>query len=113
MSAIAALFNVPGTEQELAQWSAAHAIHHRDIIQAIFLATGIELPQFPLDPITQDAIENWAAWHQQMHNDFQAVLGIAGYDLLDVDWQDRNQIAGFVFLNASIHKQASDILGIG
>lgn len=113
MSAIAALFNVPTTPEEMAEWATAHAAHHRDIILAIFKLTGAELEQFLLDPMPADGMENWAAWHQQMHNDFQGVLGIAGYDLVDVDWHDQNQIAGFVFLNGSIHKQASDILGIG
>lgn len=113
MSAVAGLYNVPGTPEELAIWSAIHASHHRDINAAIYRLGGYVLAEFPLDPVPLGNPGGWANSHQEMHNQFQNLLGIAGFDLLDVEWENHNQLAGWIFLNAQVHMQAADILGIG
>lgn len=111
--AVAALFNVPSTRDELNSWSFAHAAHHRDISRLIYQAFNISLAEFVLDPINPEAIETWAQQHQQLHTEMDAVLGIAGFDLLEVDWKDRNELAGWIYLNAQEHYQAGAILQLG
>lgn len=113
MSDIAGLYNVPSTEAELNTWAFAHAAHHRDINRLILQLTGTQLIESILDPINPNDIGVWLYQHQQMHDQFEAVLGIAGYDLLDVDWENQNELAGWVLLNASAHQQAANILQIG
>ena len=113
MTAIAALFNVPQTPEELNEWACAHAQHHREIIASIQTSKGVQLVQYPLDPIPVNDLGAWVYQHQQMHNQYEAILGIAGYDLTDVNLQDRGQLEGWVFLNANSHLQAANILGIG
>lgn len=113
MSGIAGIFNVPSTQEELNTWSATHATHHLDIINAIQRLTGTQLQQFVLDPIDATDAEGWLLQHQQMHNDMDAILGIAGYNLLDVDLKDQNQFAGWIWLNSQEHYQAANILEIG
>lgn len=113
MSAIAALYNVPGTASEMNSWAFAHASHHRDINRLIYQTTGLALIESILDPINPNDIGVWLYQHQQMHQQFEPILGIAGFDLLDVDWQDPQELAGWILLNANSHQQAADTLGIG
>ena len=113
MSAIAALFNVPSTTNELNDWAFAHAAHHRDINRTVQMLTGKELPEYILDPINPKDMGVWLYQHQDLHFQTDNVLGIAANDLLDVDWEDRNQLAGWIFLNSNEHYQAANILGIG
>ena len=113
MSAVAALYNVPSTRSELNIWAFAHAAHHRDINRTIYLATGTQLPEYVLDPLNPENIGVWMYQHQLMHQNQDAVLGISGYDLLDAELQDANQLAGWILLNATEHMQAADILRIG
>lgn len=113
MSAIAALYNVPSNENETNNWAFAHACHHRDINRRIYLATGVALEEFILDPLDPNDIGVWLRQHQTMHQDFEGVLGLEGFDLLDVDWKDQQELAGWIILNGTTHLQAANILGIG
>ena len=113
MSAIAALYNVPSNRAELDSWAFAHMAHHRDINRLIYQATGTALVESILDPINPNDNGVWLYQHQQMHDQFEPILGIAGYDLLDVQWDDPEQLAGWILLNAQTHLQASIFLGIG
>lgn len=113
--AIANLLNVPGTQQELDIWNFAHAAAHVDINRLILETHNVSLPAFvldPMDPLRTD-FYNWLYLHQEMHNAQNNVLGISGYDLLDIDWKDPGQRAGWIYLHENEHYQASDILGIG
>lgn len=116
MSAIAALANIPGTTEELMQWSFAHAAHHVDINRRIYEIASIALPAFVLDPFDpQDptAVHNWAYLHQLMHTNQNLVLGIAGQDLTEIDWEDQGERAGWINAHFSEHYQAANTLGIG
>ena len=113
MSSIASLYNVPGTPEEMGIWSFAHAAHHRDINRVIFQKLNVQLPEFVLDPLDLDNVQNWIYLHQLMHNNQDALLGISGYDLTDVSFDDENQFAGWIWLNASEHYQAANTLEIG
>lgn len=113
MSAIAALFNVPSDAAELNSWAFAHAAHHRDINRTIFQQTGATLLESVLDPLDPRDIGVWLYQHQQMHQQFEPILGIAGYDLLEVQWDDPQELAGWILLNADSHFQAANVLGIG
>lgn len=114
--AIAALQNIPATPEELAVWAFAHQAHHVDINVAIYNVLNIALPQFvldPFDPANEDQMGSWSYLHQQMHDNQNFILGIAGNNLVDVDWTDEGELAGWVQLNFSEHLQASNILGVG
>lgn len=116
MSGIASLYNIPGTPEEFSEWSFAHAAHHTDIANAIYRAVLISIPQYvldPFDPSDPSSSEQWSYLHQEMHRIQDEILGIAGFDLLSVDWQDESQRAAWIQLNANEHVQASNILGIG
>lgn len=114
--AIAALQNIPGTPEELAQWAFAHQAHHVDLNAAIYNQLNIALPQFvldPFDPSNEDQMGTWSYLHQQMHENQNFILGLAGANLVDVDWSKPEELAAWVQLNFIEHLQASNILGVG
>ena len=113
MSGIAGIFNVPSTQDELNTWSATHATHHLLIIETIQRLTGAQLQQYVLDPMDPTDTEDWLLQHQFMHNQMDAVLGIAGYDLLNVNLRDQNEFVGWIWLNSQEHYQAANLLEIG
>ena len=114
MSGVAGLYNVPGTDSELATWSFVHAAHHRDIIRVVYQTKNIAMPEYSLDPFNpRQDMGVWLYQHQEMHDNFDQVLGISGFDLTDVNWQDREQLAAWILLNASEHYQAANTLEIG
>lgn len=113
MSSIASLFNVPGTEEEIATWSFAHSAHHRDVNRLIYEQSQIALPEFMFDPFQVNDTGQWADQHQQIHNLVNQILGTAGFNIDDWDWNDRGVLNGVIFLNASEHRNWSDILGLG
>jgi hypothetical protein len=110
---LAALFNVPQTQDQLAQWSFVNAAAHADIVRVVFQNRNTALASYVLDPINPDDLETWLYQHQVMHQQMDAVLGIAGFDLLDVDWTDRGQFAAWIQSHASEHVQAGQILNLG
>lgn len=111
--AIANLANVPVDAATQAEWSFSHAAHHRDIIDAIRARSGQDLQLFALDPFNPDNSSVWLEQHQQMHNAQNAVLGIAGNDLLDVDWKDQGERESWIWLNFVEHQLAGNELEIG
>lgn len=114
--AIANLFNVPTTPDQLSNWAFAHMSHHRDIIRVIYQAIGLALPEYALDPVVPDEAgeeSNWERLHQTMHTQMDVVLGIAPYNLLGLDWHDENKLSAWIALNADEHRQAANILGLG
>jgi hypothetical protein len=113
LSDVAALANVPGTPQELAEWSFAHAVHHIDIVRVIYQITKIALPIYVLDPIDINNPQVWADQHQQMHTQMDQILGISGFNLDDWDWKNKSTLASNVWNNFQEHLQASETLEIG
>jgi len=113
MSGLADLYNVPGTDEERAQWSFAHTAHHRDINRRIYKLIKIAIPEYILDPINPKDSGEWEYLHQLMHDNQNALLGIQGQDLTGLDWNDQRLLAAWIWLNSSEHYQASNILEIG
>lgn len=113
MSAVADLYNVPGNDQERSVWSSAHMAHHRDINRVIYQLIGLALPEYLLNPVDPNNTGPWDDLHQAMHQQMDEVLGISGFNLLGVDWNSQELLASWIFLNATEHKQAADILEIG
>lgn len=79
--ALASLYNIPTTPEEMAAWSWNHMAHHRSINEAIFNATGTVLPEYVLDPVNLDDPTGFLDLHQTMHQNTDAILGIGGVRL--------------------------------
>ena|ERR1700722_11694250 len=113
MSDVAALANVPATEEERAIWSFAHAAHHRDIIRVIYQITGIALAEYILDPLDLSSGSIWADQHQLMHTQMDQILGIDPLNIDEWDWKDKSTLSGNIWSNFTEHLQASETLEIG
>ena len=113
MSGLANLYNVPGTDSERAQWAFSHAAHHRDISLRIYTLLKVALPEYLLDPIDINDVGQWEYQHQAMHDNQNEILGIKGQDLTGIDWKNPQLTAGWIWLQANEHYQASQILEIG
>jgi hypothetical protein len=113
--AVADLFNVPNTPEEMAAWSWAHQAHHRDVIAFAQSSKGVMLPEFAIDPFDISDQGTVAYQHQLMHANNQSTFNITagGYDLLDVDWNDPESKSDWIMLNALTHFQESIATGIG
>ena len=110
--AIAPLFNIPTTENDLNVFSFHNQDMHRQIVTAIGATRNIILPVYPIDPIPLLALPSWGIVHQSMHADFTGVLGIVGNDFTSIDFEDKAQVATWFFLHATEMRQAATMLGL-
>ena len=104
------VFNIPGTPEELTQWSFLHMALHRSENQAIFRQKNVILPEFVLDPIDPTSNSAWFQQHQLMHDNVGQVVGVAQFNLIDVDWSDEAQRIGWFQSHAQLHQQETDAL---
>ena len=104
---IAQIANIPKGPEQLAWWAFSHMAHHRDINRRILEINSIALPEFILDPVDPNSMGTWIDQHQQMHNNMNRVLGLAGNDLLNVDWKNEAQLTSWCWLNFTEHLAAS------
>lgn len=109
---IATLYIIPRTPEEFNVWSFAHAAHHRDILRRIYEVYGSRLDEYVLDPFDPLDPGNWTALHQVMHQQMDAILGIAGYDLTELDWTDEAGLRAWMSHQGNEHYQAGTILGV-
>lgn len=110
--AVADLANVPMTPGQLRLWSFAHMAHHRDTNRIIMQSKGIVLPEYALDPVKFSSNSTWTELHQQMHNNNDSVLGVGGFDLTQVNWQDVKQRSAWIWLNFQLHYAEAQATGL-
>ncbi len=111
---IAGIFDTPQTPEQQATWAFTHATHHADIVRVIYQKnSALVLQRYILDPFDPNDMDVWLDQHQFMHQQMDRVLGIAGFDLSEVDWNNASQRSAWIWLNAQEHLQAGTILGLG
>jgi len=110
---LASLYNVFRDDIGLSQFSFANSDMHVRINQSVLRRYNIQLPVYVLDPISVNEPSTWLYQHQDLHNQMNSVLGIAGNDISDVDFKDAGQLSSWIWLHAQEHYQAAKILGIG
>ena len=111
-----ALFNVPDFKkiESLGPWSFAHSDHHLEIINALQNQFSILLPMFVMDPIPLFNIGQWLYQHQVLHNNNNAALqtGLSS-DLTQVNLDNAEEVASWIWLDASEHRLWGNALGVG
>lgn len=111
-----ALFNIPNIEdmRSVNEWSFAHADHHLQIINALLAQDSVVAPVYILDPIPFFDMGAWLYQHQTMHNNNNLVLNTnTGNDLTQLDVSKPEEVASWVWLNASEHRLWANALGVG
>ena len=107
---LATLQNVPLNEQAFLMFSFVNADEHAKIVNKARDLLQVDLPSYILDPISFDDLQGWLQRHQQAHNEMDAVLGIRGADLTEVDLENPAQLAAWIWQHSQEHIQAATIL---
>lgn len=110
--AVATLLTLPWNEPLFPDWVFEHNQDHLVIRTAVQNVTGVNLPVYPLDPMRPRDLDRWLELHQQAHNDFNGVLGLASNDLSSVDFRDQLQRQVWAWSNYTEHNAAHEVLGV-
>ena len=109
---LAVLLEVPETPDE---WG-RYAFHNQNqvflIQQAILEQKGITLNPYVLFPLNLDVPTQWLQNNQSAHTDFNAVLGLQGHDIQDLDFNNPDEVAAWVNLNYNELFDASSALKV-
>lgn len=108
--ALATLYNVPTTNNELNVFSFSNTDEHNKISAAILAQFNIAVPSFVLDPLPINDMGVWLRQHQTLHNIMHGVVGGNANDLTNVDFKDPDQLSSWIWLHAQEHYSVADSL---
>src|ERR1700689_2052950 len=108
--ALATLYNVPSSSNELNVFSFSNQDEHSKIAASILSQYSITVPSFVLDPIPINDMGVWLQQHQVLHNIMNGVLGTNSDDLTNVNFKDQSQLSEWIWLHAQEHYQAANLL---
>ena len=109
---LAALMNVPKTDAQWQQFSYDHRSSHDKIRAAIKKKFGVDLPDYQIEPINSDNIQQFLQNNASLHTDMNGILNSQSADLLDVDITKPDQLSSWVNLNYQEHENVEQLLGI-
>lgn len=110
--ALATLYNVPSSPNELNVLSFSNQDEHNKIAAAIQAKYTVVVPSFVLDPMPINDMGVWLQQHQVLHNIMNGILGTNSDDLTDVNFKDLSQVSEWVWLHAQEHYQAASLLNL-
>lgn len=110
---LANLVAPPPTDRGFQEWLFYHQQDHLQIVQQIQIVKGIILPSYVIDPMDPVDFKGWAQRHQNYHNDMNAILGLDGFDLQEVDFNDDQAKQDWMWQNFSEHRDVHKALGGG
>jgi hypothetical protein len=109
---LAALMNVPKTDAQWQQFSYDHRNSHDKIRAAIKKKFGTDLPDYQIEPINPDNIQQFLQNNASLHTDMNGILKSQSSDLLDVDITKPDQLDSWINLNYQEHENVEQLLGI-
>lgn len=109
---IAALLNIPRSPEDWQRWSFANS-EAIATLRGALAAQGVTIPDLQIDPINPAAPDLFLQNNSQLHQAITGALGLQSTDLLDVDLQDPNQLAVWIFQNHQDLYDAANRLGVG
>lgn len=108
--ALATLYNVPSSDNELNVFSFSNQNEHTKIAANILKTFGVVVPSYVLDPIPINDMGVWLQQHQNLHNIMSGVVGSNANDLTDVNFRDKDQLSQWIWLHAQEHYQVAATL---
>ncbi len=93
---LSSLYAVPQSMTDWLRWSFAHRDAHDRIRQAIQAQGGPNLPQYDLDPMPLNDMQNWLRRNQQSHIEFNGALRQQGSDLTVLNIQNEAEVAEWI-----------------
>jgi hypothetical protein len=110
---LALLLNMPQGAEEWSRWAFHHRASHDLIRQAIKVQLGINLPDYVLDPIPGNAVQNFLENNHSAHIDMNGVLNRPSVDLEDVDFEKENELRAWIYMHWQEHNVVENTLKIG
>ena len=93
---LADLANTPLSRNDMNSWSFAHSdLCQRTITQLNGQGNNLVMQQ--IDPVPLFDVNNFTLRVQTVHNSINAVLGVTGFDLLDLNVKDPESIRSWTF----------------
>ncbi|MDE2097088.1 MAG: hypothetical protein KGL39_07565 [Patescibacteria group bacterium] len=110
---VANLANVPDSPETWNEYSFSLQATLVDINQRILQQYSVYLPNYILDPFNINDPGAQLFQLQEMMNNINGTLNLSGFDYKEVNLQNREQVASWVFLLFTNIKQAADKVGVG
>jgi hypothetical protein len=108
---LAFLINSPQSEQDWSVWSWSHKDQHTLARNAVQAKYGINLADYPIDPIPFQQITQWLDYNQEMHDDINGILGTNSTNLQQVNFRDAAQLSAWIYLHRREHENWANMLG--
>lgn len=102
----------PPTEWGMEEWFQAHARHHEAIVGAVKETFRVQLSSLGLYPVNPADLTDWLLRHQQMHQEMNSLLNIAGTDLTGLNLKDKNASDAWFFQHFLQHQSAGELCGM-
>lgn len=93
---LASIANSPTDGNSMNEWTFAHSdlcLRTIDYLNA----RGNKIVMQQMDPVAIQDVQNFTLRVQSVHNDINGVLGISGFDLLDLNINDTNSVRSWTF----------------
>lgn len=110
---LAALLNIPHSNDEWSFFSFQHKLSHDRIRQAIKAKYGYDLTEYLIDPMDPNAMQQFLQNNSQLHGDMNAALHLPGVDLLDAKLDQQNTLVSWINRHWKEHNDAEQTLGVG
>jgi hypothetical protein len=107
------LKEIPRSAQQWQRWSYHHRLSHDIIRQAIQKQGGQNLPDYPLDPISEVDFQGFLERNTLTHQQMNAAINAQGVDLAELDPKDENALVAWVSLHFLEHQTAEQRLKVG
>lgn len=102
----------PSTPNGMDEWRFAHMRDHVAVVDLIRQKLNVILPVLVLDPMDPGSPKSWAQRHQDMHDNANGVLAVAGTDLQSVEWEDKDERENWFWNNFQEHSAWHKRLGL-
>ena len=109
---LAALLNVPHTNDEWSRFAFDHRDSHDRIRAAIQKKYGTNLTDYQIEPMNPNDMQDFLYNNSQLHDDMNAALGLQGTNLDIVDLSQDNERASWINFHYLEHYYAEQKLGI-
>lgn len=109
---LAALLNIPRTNEEWQRYSFDHRDSHDRIRAAISQKHGVSLTDYQIDPINPESVQQFLQNNASLHTDMNGVLKTQSSDLEDADLSNERELQAWVRLHYQEHLNAELVLEI-
>lgn len=107
------LFNAPTDVGMWLSFGSVHQLDHFGLVRQVLDKRQILLGMLPIDPVPVDnpsAMLTWFQHHQALHNALNGAVGLGGFDLSFVDFNDQSRASHWIQDHAIEHMRISAFL---